>query len=95
MNSLPIFSNLDFDFTKDYLRVDEEDYNEINLYIEASKDYIREYTGFSDDILDSKKYYVVLALQLISTFYDNKTIEFDSNSKIFNVMMKLGSKVHL
>lgn len=89
------FNSLDFETVKKYLvHVDDEDRIEIEMYINAAKSYIKTYSGLSVEELDANEYFVMPTLMLISTFYENKTVEMSGKlSSVYKNLLNLG-KVH-
>ena len=74
MKNIFKLSQLDLDFVKDYLKIDyEDDDKELGLYIQASITYIKNNTRLSGEEIDEKPDLIIIALQLISHFYENKT----------------------
>lgn len=76
-------SELNLDLVKDYLKVDyDDDDRELELYIQASISYIVNNTRLDLEVLDDKPDIIVVALQLIAHFYDNKSIAVKQGSNI-------------
>lgn len=83
MLSIIKLSQLDLAFVKDFLKIDyDDDDKELELYIRASYSYIQNNTRLSTEELDEKADLLVVALQLISHFYDNKSIKVSQGSNI-------------
>lgn len=88
------FSELNFETVKTYLVVTEEDQAEVEIYISAAKSYVKKYTQCSEEELDEDEYVVMPTLMLISSFYENKSIETDSKiNAIYSNLLNLG-KIH-
>lgn len=76
-------SQLDLEFVKDYLKIDyNDDDKELELYIQASFSYIKNNTRMSLEELDEKPDLIVIALQLISHFYENKVVSVKQGTNI-------------
>lgn len=68
-------SELDLPLVKEYLRQDgEEDDRLIEAIIEASKSYICNYTGQSQEQLEEHEDITIAVLILVAEYYDNRTI---------------------
>lgn len=89
------FSDIDFNVVQEYLVcTSDEDIAEISIYINAAKSYMKTYTGLTEEELDENEYFVMPTLMLISSFYENKSVEMDSKiSAIYTNLLNLG-KVH-
>lgn len=93
MKNIFKLSQLDLDFVKDYLKIDyEDDDKELGLYIQASLSYIKNNTRLSWEEIDEKPDLIIIALQLISHFYENKTATVKQGTnidKMFNSILSL------
>lgn len=89
------FSEIDFVTVKDYLVcATSEDSSEVSIYIAAAKSYVKTYTGLSEEELDQYEYFVMPTLMLVSTFFENKSVEMDGKlSAIYSNLLNLG-KIH-
>ena len=87
------FSELSFEDVATYLSfVTEDDKPEVELYLNAAKSYIREYTSLTDEELDEKQYFIMPTLMLTSSFYENKSIEMNENlSVVYKNLLHLKS----
>lgn len=76
-------SQLNLEFIKDYLKVDyTDDDRELELYIQASLSFIKNNTRLSIEELDEKPDLVVVAMMLISHFYENKSVAVKQGSNV-------------
>lgn len=76
---------LDLSYVKNYLHIEHnfiEDDNFINDCINIAANYVSTYTGLPIDIVISNSTLKVAILLLISHFYDIRSIEIESNSKM-------------
>lgn len=88
------FSELNFEIVKTYLLVDEEEQLEVEIYISAAKSYVKKYTQCTEEELDQDEYVIMPTLMLISSFYENKSVEMDGKiNAIYSNLLNLG-KVH-
>lgn len=89
------FSEIEFDTVKDYLVcATEDDFDEIEMYIAAAKSFVKTYTALSDEELEENEYFVMPTLMLISSFYENKSVEMSGKlNVIYSNLLNLG-KVH-
>lgn len=68
-------SEVNLEFTKEYLRQDGDDDNTvIQALIDSAKNYVSNYTGVSLDDLEEHEDVVICVLLLVAEFYDNRTI---------------------
>lgn len=63
----------------DYLRIDDEE--NLTMYLEASKDFVKNYTGLTDEEIDTKPSIVPLIYVLVAEYYENRAYTVD-NSKV-------------
>lgn len=85
------FSEINFDVVKEYLVVDDTEKFEIEIYIASAKSYVKTYANMTDDELDENEYYVAPTLMLISSFYENKTVEMTGKVNVaFKSLLTLG-----
>lgn len=93
MNNFKL-SELTLEFVKDYLKIDyNDDDRELDLYIQASISFIQEHTRLDLAFLDERPDIIIVALMLISHFYENKTLVTSSGrvlSEDFAVQKILG-----
>lgn len=67
----------------EYIRLDEvttNDTNLLNTLILVSKNYIKQYTGRSDEDLDTYQDMVIVVLVLCQDMWDNRTLYVDKSS---------------
>lgn len=67
----------------EYIRLDEvttNDTNLLNTLILVSKNYIRQYTGRSDEELDTYQDMVIVVLVLCQDMWDNRTLYVDKSN---------------
>ena len=71
-----LFSEIDVNFVKKYLRIEEdwtEDDLELEMYLEIAKQQMRDWTGLTDDELDKINHIANIAvMKLVSNFYQVK-----------------------
>lgn len=86
-------SELDFDTVKNYLVLEDDDAtrNEISIYIRAAKSFIKAHTKLTDEQLDENEYFVIPALMLIASYYENKSTETTNKiNSVYTSMINLG-----
>lgn len=54
----------------DYLRINEEE--NLQVYLDAAKSYVRDYTGLTDEEIDTKPSIVPLIYVLVTEYYENR-----------------------
>ena len=83
-------SELDLPLVKEYLRQDgDEDDRLILAIIEASKSYIRNYIGQSQEQLEEHEDITIVVLVLVAEFYDNRTINVNDRLNLrLNTMLE-------
>lgn len=75
------FNTFTIELVKEYLRIDnEDDDNLLTLILNASKSYVRSYTGLSDDKLDELDDIPVVLLTLSAEMYDNRQFTVDKSN---------------
>lgn len=84
------FSEINLDIVSQYLQfpINKENPLEImefNMYIDAAKQYVYEYTGLTAEEVDTISYLVPPTLLLISNMVENKTLD---SSKVENMTFK-------
>ena len=86
------FSEIDFPTVKEYLTFPtDDDEAEVSIYIAAAQSYVRTYTALTDDDLDASDYFVMPTLMLISSFYENRSVEMTGRlSDVYNSLLTLG-----
>lgn len=90
------FSELNFDFVKQYLVITDEDKLEIEVYISAAKSYVKKYTRLTDEELDENEYIIMPTLMLVSSFYENKSTETTNKINfVFTNLLNLGKDYDL
>lgn len=89
------FSEIEFSAVQDYLVcATEDDFDEIEMYIAAAKSFVKTYTALSDEELEENEYLVIPTLMLISSFYENKSVEMSGKlNVIYSNLLNLG-KIH-
>lgn len=83
-------SDINIEVIEQYLQLEIDKENpaeiiEMNMYIDASKSYLKQYTGLSDEEIDEYTHLVPPTLLLISDMYENKTLD---GSKVENRTFK-------
>lgn len=69
---------------------------EFNMYIEAAKQYVYEYTGLTAEEVDTISYLVPPTLLLISNMVENKTLDGSKvENKTFKSFININKKVNL
>lgn len=95
------FSEIDIEIVGQYLQFPIDINNnlevvEFNMYIEAAKAYVCEYTGLSSYELDEISYIAPATLLLISDMVENKTLDGSkTENKTFKSFMNLKKVVNL
>ena len=54
----------------EYLRIDQEE--NLQMYLEAAKSFVRDYTGLNDEEIDTKPSIVPLIYVLVTEYYENR-----------------------
>lgn len=69
----------------------EEDIDLIEIYKDAAKSYIKNYTGLSDEELDKYDDLTTAYLCIISDMYDNRTftVDSDKNNRMLQSIMDM------
>lgn len=83
-------SEMDLDFAKEYLRQDNSDDDQlIELLLDASKNYVVNYTGLSLEQLEQHEDVCIAVLVLIAEFYDNRTVSINDKLNLrMNTMLE-------
>lgn len=63
----------------EYLRIDEEE--NLQIYLEAAKGFIKDYTALTDEELDQRHSIVPLVYVLVAEYYENRQYTV-SNDKV-------------
>lgn len=63
----------------DYLRIDDEE--DLTVYLESAKDFVKNYTGLTLEEIDEKPSIVPLIYVLVAEYYENRAFTV-SNEKI-------------
>lgn len=61
----------------DYLRIDEQE--DLTMYLEAAKSFVRDYTAMTDEEIDTKPSIVPLVYVLVAEYYENRQFTVDNN----------------
>lgn len=83
MNAITKVSQITAQDVADYLRItgaDTSDINTLNDLIGISKSFIKNYTGRSDEELDSYQDFVIVVLILCQDMWDNRTLYVDTSN---------------
>lgn len=83
-------SEVDVTFVKEYLRQDNEDDDKlIQLLLDASKNYVVNYTGLPLEQLEQHEDVCIAVLVLVAEFYDNRTISINDKLNLrVNTMLE-------
>lgn len=54
----------------EYLRIDQEE--NLQVYLDAAKSYVRDYTGLTDQEIDTKPSIVPIIYVLVTEYYENR-----------------------
>lgn len=83
-------SEVDLTFAKEYLRQDgSDDEKLIQMLVDASKNYVVNYTGLSLEELEQHEDVCIAVLVLIAEFYDNRTISINDKLNLrVNTMLE-------
>lgn len=90
------FSNVDVDFMKRYLRIDEDfddDDVELQLFLDIAKSWVQEHTDMTDEQLDEINFATILLLKFAADFYNDRTAKYSNKYAIDPVMDMLLSKI--
>lgn len=63
----------------DYLKID--DCEDLTVYLESANDFVKNYTGLTDEEIDNKPSIVPLIYVLVAEYYENRTFTV-SNEKV-------------
>lgn len=72
MSELSVLSAVNY-LRLDYGSLDDSEKDEIEMLIRAAKDYVKSYTGLSDDEVDEHEDITVAALILVQDMFDNRS----------------------
>lgn len=83
-------SEVNLTFAKEYLRQDGSDDDKlIQMLVDASKNYVVNYTGLSLEELEQHEDVCIAVLVLIAEFYDNRTISINDKLNLrVNTMLE-------
>ena len=90
------FSNVDVDFMKRYLRIDEdfdEDDTEIQLFLEVAKSWVISHTEMTEEQLDEINFATILLIKFTAYFYNDRTAKYSNKFDIDLVMDMLLTKI--
>ena len=90
------FSNVDVDFMKRYLRIDEDfddDDVELQLFLDIAKSCVIEHTEMTEDELDNIHFSTILLLKFAADFYNDRTAKYSNKFTVDPVLDMLLSKV--
>lgn len=73
LSELSILPAVDF-LRLDYSSLSDGEKNELEMFIQAAKDYIKSYTGLSGEEIDEHEDITVAALILVQDMFDNRSI---------------------
>lgn len=73
-------SEINLDVVQNYLRIslgedDIAEQMELQMYIDAAKQYLQKYTGLEMEKIEENEYYAIPVLLLIADFYENKSMQ--------------------
>ena len=73
-------SEMTAEVTKSYIRADEGDVQDeiLNMVMESARSYITDYTGLSDEEIDSYEDLALAYVVLVQDMYDNRTMHPDT-----------------
>lgn len=83
MNNITKVSDITYTDAIDYLRIaeaDETDINTLNTLIRVAKAFISNYTGRSEEELDSFSDIVIVVLILVQDMWDNRVLYIDGSN---------------
>lgn len=63
----------------DYLKIDDDE--DLTVYFEAANDFVKNYTGLTDEEIDAKPSIVPLIYVLVAEYYENRQYTV-SNDKV-------------
>ena len=72
MSELSVLSAVNY-LRLDYGSLDDSEKDEIEMLIRAARDYVKSYTGLSDDEVDEHEDITVAALILVQDMFDNRS----------------------
>lgn len=61
----------------EYLRIDEEE--SLQMYLDAAKSFVKDYTSLSDEEMDAKASIVPLVYVLVAEYYENRAFTVENN----------------
>ena len=94
-------SEIDLDVVQNYLRIslgedDIAEQMELQMYIDAAKQYLEKYTGLELEDIEENEYYSIPVLLLIADFYENKSMQGTRyTNQIFDRFINLGTVYNL
>lgn len=75
-------SQVSLEVAKKYCRIDHEDDDDlVQAFIQASKEYVKSYTGLSEEAIETKESITPAVLMLCADMYDNRSAT-DSSSRV-------------
>ena len=84
MNAIEKVSDITYQDIADYLRLEtpltQDEINTLNTLITVSKTYIKEYTGRTDEELDTFSDLVIVMLILCQDMWDNRALYVDKSN---------------
>lgn len=83
MNEITKISEITYEDVASYLRLDEvsqDDINTLNTLITVAKTYIKQYTGRSEEELDTFSDLVIVMLILCQDMWDNRALYVDKSN---------------
>ena len=90
------FSNVDVEFMKSYLRIDEDfsdDDNEIQVFLDVSRAWIMEHAEKTEKELDEINFATILLLRFTADFYNDRTARYSNKFSIDPVTDMLLTKI--
>lgn len=96
MNNITKVSEITYQDVASYIRLSEvtqDDQNYINTLISVAKDYIKKYTGITDEDLDNYEDLIIVVFVLCEDMYDNRSLYVDNTNlnKVVETILGLHS----
>ena len=83
MNDISKVSDITYQDLIDYIRIqetDQSDINTLNSLLNVAKNYVKSYTGLTEEAIDRYPEIVIVILILCQDMWDNRVLYVDSNN---------------
>lgn len=83
MNDISKVSDITYQDLIDYIRIqetDQSDINTLNSLLNVAKNYVKSYTGLTEELIDRYPEIVIVILILCQDMWDNRVLYVDTNN---------------